>query len=49
MFIWLNQFLSLVLWMAMCIFARMPKQVWKVIGVAEPPTDVQRTASVSKP
>lgn len=50
MFIWLNQFLSLVQCMAICVFARMTKQVWKVIGAVEPPSDVhRRTASVSEP
>ena len=46
----MNQFFSLVQWMAIHIFARMTKQVWKVIGAVEPPSDVHRiTASVSEP
>lgn len=45
MFIWLNQFLSLVQCVAIHILARMMKQVWKVIGAVEPPSDVHgRTA-----
>lgn len=49
MVIWLNQFLSLVQCMSMHIFARMTKQVWKVIDAIEPPSDVHRAASVSEP
>lgn len=49
MVIWLNQFLSLVQYMSVHILARMMKQVWKVIGALEPPSDVHRTASVTEP
>lgn len=35
MFVWLKQFLSLFLCMAIHVLARMTKQMWKVFGAVE--------------
>lgn len=50
MFVWLKQFLSLFLCVAIHVLARMTKQVWEVIGAVELLSDGhKKTTSVSKP